>query len=79
MDLFIAYVQQRELMLPADLIRAALISVIIAAFVFNYVYGLYQEIGLLEKDLNDLATYDELTGLLNRPVFYKACEKSFHI
>lgn len=76
MDLFIAYVQQRELMLPTDLIRTAIISAIIVVFVFNYIYGLYQEIGVLEKDMNDLATYDELTGLFNRPVFYKACEKS---
>jgi diguanylate cyclase (GGDEF)-like protein len=78
MDLFIAYVQQRELMVPTDLIRAAIISTVIAGFVFNYIYALYQNISTLENDLNDLATYDELTGLLNRPVFYKACEKSYN-
>ena len=78
MDFFIAYIQQKELMLPTDLIRAALISVILAAIVINYIYGLYQEIEDLEKDLDDLATYDELTGLLKSPVFYKACEKSYN-
>ena len=78
LDLFIAYVQQIELRMPTDFIRAILITFLISVFVFNYIYGLYQQVELLENNINKLATYDELTGLMNRTVFYKACEKSHH-
>ncbi|MBL4772341.1 MAG: GGDEF domain-containing protein [Alcanivoracaceae bacterium] len=76
LDVLIAKILNHELNQSEHLIRAALISIIIAPFVSAYLIGLIFAINTLENNITTLATYDELTGLLNRRVFYKACEKS---
>jgi len=76
MDVFIAKILNHELKHAEHLIRAVLISIIIAPLVSIYLVGLIFRLSTLENDIQTLATYDELTGLLNRRVFYKACEKS---
>ena len=78
LDFFIAYVLSHDLKQPDDLIRATIITLVIAPFVFRYVFDLYIDIETLEKEKTDLDTYDNLTGLFNRTVFYEACEKSHH-
>ncbi len=76
LDTLLAYVLNHELKKPDDLIRAAIITILLAPFVLSFIYDLFTDISLLEKDIGKLQTYDELTGLFNRPVFNKASEKS---
>lgn len=76
LDMLLAYVLNHDLKKPDDLIRAAIIVVLFVPFVLSYIYDLFTDIDSLEKDMGKLQTYDELTGLFNRPVFNKASEKS---
>ncbi len=76
LDMLLAYVLNQDLKKPDDLIRAAIITVLFVPFVLSFIYDLFTEMASLEKDMGKLQTYDELTGLFNRPVFNKASEKS---
>ena len=76
LDLLTALVLNHELRKPDDLIRAAIITAIFAPFVLSFIYDLMTNISSLNNDMLKMATYDKLTGLFNRPVFNKACEKS---
>lgn len=76
LDVLAALVLNHDLRKPDDLIRAAIITGILAPFVLSFIYDLLNNISSLNKDMQKMATYDKLTGLFNRPVFNKACEKS---
>lgn len=76
LDTLLAFVLNHELKKPGDLIRVAIIAVLFAPIVCLFIYDLIADINSLEKDIGKLQTYDELTGLFNRPVFNKASEKS---
>ncbi len=76
LDILIAKIFNHELKQSEHLIRAILITVIIVPVISTYLVGLIFKLSTLEIDNRILATYDELTGLLNRSVFYKTCEKS---
>ena len=76
LDVLSALVLNHELRKPDDFIRAALITAIFAPFILSFIYDLLNNISSLNNDIQKMATYNKLTGLLNRPIFNKACEKS---
>ncbi|MBL4659821.1 MAG: GGDEF domain-containing protein [Alcanivoracaceae bacterium] len=76
MDVLIAKILNHDLKHAQHLIRATLITITITPIVSIYLVDLIFKLSTLENDLQTFATYDELTGLLNRRVFYRACEKS---
>ena len=57
------------------IIRALVISLIVAPTVSWYLIDSFFELDKLELKMRKLAAYDDLTGLLNRKVFYRSCEK----
>lgn len=58
-------------------VPAVLIPLIVSPFVSWYLIGLLFEIDRIEKTVSLLASIDDLTGLLNRRVFYSS-SKSLH-
>lgn len=76
LDMLLALVLNHTLTQPDDFIRVVLISAIITPFIGSFIFDLVRNIGVLKEDISKLATYDNLTGLFNRPVFNKASEKS---
>ncbi len=76
LDMLLAFVLNHELKKPDDLVRATIITILFVPFILSYICDLFGDISSLEKDMGKLQTYDELTGLFNRPVFNKASEKS---
>lgn len=54
----------------ANLIRATIIPLVIAPFISWYFIGLLLQIDRIKKKMVKIASYDELTGLLNRRTFY---------
>lgn len=55
------------------ILRAALIPLVIAPAVSWYLLGLLLDLDQLEEKMNQLATYDDLTGLYNRRSLFKSC------
>lgn len=78
LDIFVAYVLSHDIRQSQVLSRAIIITAVLAPFILTYIFDLFLEIEELEKEKNNLETYDNLTGLLNKHVFYKSCEKSHH-
>ena len=69
-DAVIAEILHHNLNPREDFLRAAIIPLLITPFISWYLIGLLFELDKLEKEMTLLATYDELTGLLNRRSFY---------
>ena len=76
LDIIIARLLGHSTLQAQDLIRASLIPLVIAPFISWYLVGLLIELNKMEKNMTSLATYDDLTGLFNRRVFYQSCEKN---
>lgn len=55
-------------------IRVSIISIILVPLISWYLTGAFFDLDKLEKNMKNLATYDDLTGLLNRRVFYRSSE-----
>lgn len=73
-DYTIAQTLNHTFLLQEDAIRAAIIPIIIAPFISWYLVGLIFELDRKERLMKKLATYDDLTSLLNRRAFNQACE-----
>ncbi len=58
---------------------AAIITIVGAITFGGYLASLAFKVEALEKEVSRLATYDELTGLLNRRVFMERAEHLFNI
>jgi len=52
-------------------LRATIIPLLITPFLSWYLVGVFMSLDRLERQMSILATYDELTGLLNRRAFLK--------
>ncbi len=72
-DILIAEILHHDISLTEDLLRAAIIPLLITPFISWYLVGLLFELVRLEQKMTLLATYDDLTGLLNRRTFYDSC------
>jgi diguanylate cyclase (GGDEF)-like protein len=73
-DMIIARLLNHDIEPLEDLLRAAIIPLLIAPFISWYLVGLLFELDRLEKKMTLLATYDDLTGLLNRRAFFGSCD-----
>jgi len=73
-DALLAKILNHEFRASEDLLRAAIIPLLIAPFISWYLVGLLFELDHLEQKMSLLATYDDLTGLLNRRAFFDSCE-----
>ena len=73
-DTLLARILHHEFIVSEDLLRAAIIPLLIAPFISWYLVGLLFELDHLEQKMSLLATYDDLTGLLNRRAFFNSCE-----
>jgi len=73
-DYFIAKLLGHNFSPSQDLLRAGIIPLLIAPFISWYLVGLLFELEKLEKEMNVLATFDDLTGVYNRRAFYKISE-----
>jgi predicted signal transduction protein with EAL and GGDEF domain len=73
-DALLAKILHHEFLASEDLLRAAIIPLLIAPFLSWYLVGLLFELDHLEQKMSLLATYDDLTGLLNRRAFFDSCE-----
>ena len=73
-DALIAEILSHDINLTEDLLRAAIIPLLIAPVISWYLVGILYELERLEKKMTLLANYDDLTGLLSRRAFYEACD-----
>jgi diguanylate cyclase (GGDEF)-like protein len=73
-DMIIAHLLNHDIEPLEDLLRAAIIPLLIAPFISWYLVGLLFELDRLEKKMTLLATYDDLTGLLTRRSFFVSCD-----
>lgn len=67
---YISYLIVGKQLTPESLIRALIIPVFIAPFLSWYLIGLFFRLHELEEKMAKYATYDDLTGLLNRRAFF---------
>lgn len=72
-DILLAKILNHEIIVSEALLRAAIIPLLIAPFISWYLVGLLFELDHLEQKMSLLATYDDLTGLLNRRAFFDSC------
>ncbi len=77
-DALIAEILHHNINPREDFLRAAIVPLLIAPFISWYLVGLLFELDKLEKKMTILATYDDLTGLLNRRAFYDSSD-ALHI
>jgi len=75
LDSLLAILLSHQFKQTEAIIRILIISIILVPAISWYLVGSFFDLEELEKDIKKLATYDELTGLLNRRVFYSSCEK----
>jgi len=73
-DFTIAKILGHNILISEDLLRAAIIPLLIAPFVSWYLLGLLFELEKLEKKMSELATFDDLTKVYNRRSFHNICE-----
>jgi len=73
-DLIISKIFGFEIVLEEMLIKVSLIPLVVVPAVGWYLLGLIYELDKLEKRMSALATYDDLTGLLNRRAFYSSAQ-----
>lgn len=73
-DYTIAQILNHSFEMSEDLVRASIIPLVIAPFISWYLVGILFEIDSLEKKMELLATYDDLTGFMNRRSFFNSCD-----
>lgn len=68
----LTYAIQGEVITRSSLLRSLIIPILIAPTISWYLIGLLFRLHQLEERMAKLATYDDLTGLLNRRVFLQS-------
>ena len=75
LDLLLAKVLQHQFIQTEIITRVVIITLILIPMASWHLLGVYFDLEKLENDIKNLATHDELTGLLNRDVFFRSCDK----
>ena len=78
-DSIIAHSLDHQFKQSEAIIRALIISIVVAPIISWYLVGVFFQLDILEQKMRKLATYDDLTGLLNRRVFYRSAEKLHNV
>lgn len=74
LDFTISSILNHQYIIEETIIRVVSIPLIITPFLSWYLVGFMFNLDRLEKKMSLLATYDDLTKLLNRRAFYHSCE-----
>jgi len=75
LDLLLVKLLHHEFNQSQDLLRASVITVLTVPVIFWYLFGFMDEIYEKNSELEQLSTFDSLTGLFKRQVFFSSCEK----
>jgi diguanylate cyclase (GGDEF)-like protein len=75
LDLLLVKLLSHEFNQSQDLLRAAIITIMTMPVILWYLFGFMDEIYKKNKEIDKSSTYDSLTGLFKRQVFFSSCEK----
>ena len=74
-DFLLAYLLNHQFNYQDSILRTTVIFVIFLPLLLWQLSAGFYELGKLEKLVKNLSAHDELTGLLNKSMFYRSAEK----
>jgi len=75
LDLLLVNVLNHEFNQSQDLLRASVITVLTMPIIFWILFGFLHDVVDKKAEIEKLSTFDSLTGLFKRQVFFGSCEK----
>jgi len=75
LDLLLVKLLSHDFNQSQDLLRASLITLLTVPLIFWFLFGFLDEAIDKSAEIEKLSTFDSLTGLFKRQIFFSSCEK----